>query len=333
VNQSAQPEATADELGIHVRRGRIGIVGPAGAASQEVAARIHDFTGGVSRHVATTPADLGTGGDAAETLRGIRELDDHAGTDVVVVVGTAPSPAAARLVLDAAHASGTPVVVCLVGADAGTVADASTRGVDLHTRSKPAALAAVVASGVDPATLDLHALNWPLIEEVRALLSPAQREIRGYFTSGALCAEALFLALETHPEAATNLVGTPAAPVAATGALHGTVFLDLGEAGAAERARLLREAAEDPAVGVVVVDFVLGAEPDPVGALAPAIVEAKAVATAQGRHFEVLGYVLGTDADEPSLATQADALVATGATWASSATNTGLLAREFVVKG
>jgi len=43
--------------------------------------------------------------------------------------------------------------------------------------------------------------------------------------------------------------------------------------------------------------------------------------------------VLGTDQDPQSLAQQCQLLTDAGVIWASSSTNTGLLAREFVCKG
>lgn len=72
---------------------------------------------------------------------------------------------------------------------------------------------------------------------------------------------------------------------------------------------------------------------DPVGVMLDAIVEAKAIAAADGRPLEILGYVLGTDLDTPSLEKQCQMLTDAGVIWASSSTNTGLLAREFICKG
>ena len=98
--------------------------------------------------------------------------------------------------------------------------------------------------------------------------------------------------------------------------------------------RRLQEA-RDPQVGVIVMDFVLGfgAHEDPVGVMIEAIKEAQAIAKADNRPLEILGYVLGTDQDPQSLAQQCQLLTDAGVIWASSSTNTGLLAREFVCKG
>jgi FdrA protein len=98
--------------------------------------------------------------------------------------------------------------------------------------------------------------------------------------------------------------------------------------------RILQEA-KDPSVGVIVMDFVLGfgAHEDPVGVMLPAIIEAKQLAEKEGRHLEILGYVLGTNLDQQNFDDQVNKLLAAGVTHASSSQNAGLLAREFVVKG
>lgn len=98
--------------------------------------------------------------------------------------------------------------------------------------------------------------------------------------------------------------------------------------------RFLQEA-KDPTVGVIVMDFVLGfgSHEDPVGVMLPAIIEAKQFAEKEGRHLEIIGYVLGTDLDTPNIDEQVKKLVDAGVTHASSSTNAGLLAREMVLKG
>ena len=85
----------------------------------------------------------------------------------------------------------------------------------------------------------------------------------------------------------------------------------------------------------MLVDFVLGfgAHDDTVGVLIEAIKEAQAIAKADNRPLEILGYVLGTDQDPQSLAQPCQLLTDAGVIWASSSTNTGLMAREFVCTG
>lgn len=100
--------------------------------------------------------------------------------------------------------------------------------------------------------------------------------------------------------------------------------------------RFLKEAA-DPEVAVIVLDFVLGygSYEDPVGVMLPAIEAAKKQAEEIGRHLEILGYVLGTELelDVQNSQKQIKKLMDAGVTISSSSQNTGLLAREFVLKG
>ena len=95
------------------------------------------------------------------------------------------------------------------------------------------------------------------------------------------------------------------------------------------------EEAKDPEVAVIVLDFEIGygSNPDPVGVMIPAIKKAKELAAKRGQHLEIIGYVLGTDLDEPNIKEQYQKLLDAGVTDASSCTNAGLLAREMVIKG
>ena len=218
--------------------------------------------------------------------------------------------------------------------------------VQLVSGTKPAALAAVLATGVDESTLDLHALNIALIEEVRAKLAPEQRYVRGLFCGGTLCDEAMFAALATFDNVYSNIQKDPSYVLGATDPSKEHTFLDMGDDDFTDgrphpmidpslRLQRLLQEADDPEVGVIAMDFILGfgSHEDPVGVTIPAIEEAKARAAARGQHLEILGYVLGTDLDTPAIAGQVAQLEAAGVTIASSSTNLGLLAREFVAKG
>lgn len=325
-----------------VRRGSIGVVGASGTGSQELSVRIHDFGGGVSQLIGTGGRDLSEAVGGTMMLDGLQALVDDPGTEVIVLVSKPPAPSVEARVLEQVKASPKPVVVCFVGGSQQAVAEA---GATFAPTTKLAALEAVKLTGVREEDLDLHALNWPLIEEVRAKLSPEQRYIRGLFCGGTLCDEAMYLAMEKHPDVHSNIHPDPSRRLDARASSKGHTFLDFGDDAFTQGrphpmidpstriARFLEEA-KDPEVGVLVLDFVLGfgAHEDPVGVMIPAITEAKERAAAEGRHLEVLGYVLGTDLDRPSLAEQVAKLESAGVTIASSSANTGLLAREFVSK-
>lgn len=325
-----------------VRRGPIGIIGASGTGSQELSVRIHEF-GGVSQLIGTGGRDLSEKIGGLMMLDAIAMLDADDATQVITLISKPPAPSVAEKVLARARTCRKPVVVCFLGrhqppADEGNLQFA--RG------TKEAALKAVLLTGVKKESLDLHPLNWPLIEEVRARLTPQQKYIRGLFCGGTLCDEAMFAALEKFDDVYSNIQPDPAKRLDDINVSKAHTFLDFGDDDFTHGkphpmidptnriSRLLQEA-RDPEVGVIVMDFVLGfgAHEDPVGVMLEAIKEAQATAKADNRPLAILGYVLGTDQDSPSLAQQCQLLTEAGVIWASSSTNTGLLAREFVFKG
>lgn len=324
-----------------VRRGNIGIIGASGTGSQELSVRIHEFGGGISQLIGTGGRDLSEKIGGIMMLDAIQMLEDDPQTDVIALISKPPAPGVARKVLERAKACRKPVVVCFLGRGEPQPDEA---GLQFARGTKEAALKAVLLTGVKQETLDLHPLNWPLIDEVRARLTPQQKYIRGLFCGGTLCDEAMFAALEKYPDVYSNIQPDPAYRLQDLSVSQAHTFLDFGDddftngkphpmIDPTNRLTRLLQEARDPEVGVIAMDFVLGygAHLDPVGVTLGAIKEAKAIAAREGRHLEILGYVLGTDLDTPSLKKQCQMLTDAGVIWASS-TNTGLLAREFVSK-
>ncbi|EFB9253828.1 hypothetical protein E8L62_10925 [Escherichia coli] len=305
-------------FGNAVRRGNIGIVGASGTGSQELSVRIHEFGGGVSQLI-------GTGGrDLSEKIGGLMMLD---------AIG----------MLERARACRKPVVVCFL--DRGET-PVDEQGLQFARGTKEAALKAVMLSGVKQENLDLHTLNQPLIADVRARLQPQQKYIRGLFCGGTLCDETMFAVMEKHGDVYSNIQPDPEFRLKDINRSIKHTFLDFGDddftngkphpmIDPTNRISRLIEEARDPEVAVIVMDFVLGfgSHEDPVGSTIETIKEAKAIAAAEGRELIILAYVLGTDLDTPSLEQQSQMLLDAGVILASSSTNTGLLAREFICKG
>ena len=95
--------------------------------------------------------------------------------------------------------------------------------------TKEAALKAVLLTGIKKESLDLHPLNWPLIEEVRARLTPQQKYIRGLFCGGTLCDEAMFAALDKFDDVYSNIQPDPAKRLSDINVSKAHTFLDFGD--------------------------------------------------------------------------------------------------------
>lgn len=276
-------------------------------------------------------------------LDAIGMLENDPQTEIIVLISKPPAPAVARKVLERARACRKPVVVCFLGRGETPVDE---QGLQFARGSKEAALKAVMLSGVKQEHLDLHTLNQPLIADVRARLQPQQKYIRGLFCGGTLCDETMFAVMEKHGDVYSNIQPDPEFRLQDISRSIKHTFLDFGDddftngkphpmIDPTNRISRLIEEARDPEVAVIVMDFVLGfgSHEDPVGSTIDAIKEAKAIAAAEGRELIILAYVLGTDLDTPSLEQQSQMLLDAGVILASSSTNTGLLAREFICKG
>lgn len=325
-----------------VNRGNIGIVGASGTGSQELSVRIQEFGGGISQLIGTGGRDLSEEVGGIMMMDGIQALEADEETDVIVLISKPPAKKVAEKILKLAGEISKPVVVFFLGEVENTE---TVPGVYFAKRSKEAAIQAVILAGIDEETLNKRALNLPLIEEIKGKLKPEQQYIRGLFCGGTLCDEAMFAAMEYFDNVYSNIHPDQNRQLKNNNVSQEHTFIDFGSdeftsgkphpmIDPSTRIDRFLQEAKDPEVGVIILDFVLGygAHPDPVGVMLPAIEEAKSFAEEEGRHLEILGYVLGTELDEQNLTEQIKKLEDVGVTISSSSQNTGLLARGFVQK-
>jgi FdrA protein len=326
-----------------VRRGPVGIVAASGTGSQEVSVRVHALGAGISQLLGTGGRDLSREIGGLMMIDGMRALDADPATRVVVLISKPPDPGVQEKVLEEAARLSKPVVACFLGG-AGDAEDHA--GVTFAATTEEAALAAVRLTGSGGDNGKTAALGVAAAaDRARALLDPRQRYIRGLFCGGTLCDEAMFLALERHPDVYSNIQKDPDRRLTARSQSRAHTFLDLGDDDFTQgkphpmidpstRIARLRQEAEDPEVAVIAMDFILGygAHMDPAGAMLPAIAESKQRAAARDSHLEILGYVLGTDQDRPPIREQVDKLEQAGVTIASSSTQLGVLAREIAAE-
>ena len=325
-----------------VRRGNIGIVGASGTGSQEISVRVHEFGGGISQLLGTGGRDLKPEIGGKMMLAGIDALAEDPETDVIVLVSKPTTEEVTTKILDRVKAVNKPFVIWFVG----DMEQKQEDNVYFEAMSKNAALKACELAGIDLSTLDLHPLNLPLIAEVQEKLAPEQKYIRGLFSGGTLAAEAYYIAKEVYEDVYSNTTNEVSHQVEDPEVSVAHTFIDFGSdeytdgkphpmIDPSTRLARFKKEAQDPEVGVILLDFVIGygAHEDPVGAMMVDIIQAKMEAKQAGRHLEIVGYVLGTEEDSQKLSEQLAKLESTGATYASSMQNAALLAREFVRKG
>ncbi|HKU85739.1 MAG TPA: acyl-CoA synthetase FdrA [Casimicrobiaceae bacterium] len=324
-----------------VRRGSIGLVAASGTGLQEVTCRIHNLGAGVSQAIGTGGRDLRDEIGGLTMLAGLRALAGDDQTRVIVLISKPPSPKVAARILALAAASGRPTVVHFLGAEPGTVhgaglhaaqslADAADIAVALAKGGKQNILGTTLAKDSNGAE---HALDG---------LASTQSTVRGLFTGGTFCYEAQLAFLSRGLPCRSNAPVHGALPLEQAGGGH--VFIDMGDdeytrgrphpmIDPSLRNAAIREAADDPALAVLLFDLVLGygSHPSPADELADALRDAQRTAARHGRKLATIGHVCGTDSDPQDRAGQIETLASTGAIIAGSNIEAASIAAQFAM--
>ncbi|MFN3336175.1 MAG: acyl-CoA synthetase FdrA [Thermomicrobium sp.] len=307
-----------------VRRGPIGVVAAAGTGLQQVASLIDWFGSGISHGIGTGGRDLDERIGGITMLAGIDALATDPSTEVLVLISKPPAPNVAQRVLERAAHCGKPVVTCFLGHTPEVI-----DGVQVVDNLTEAASVAVhLATGRSADEIKL-----PQVEELRARvqaerarLAPGQRFLRGLYSGGTLCDEAMQILTPQVGAIASNVPLRPELRLTNPHQSQGHTFVDLGSDEftvgrphpmidqTIRLERLQREAA-DPTVAGIVLDVVLGygAASDPAAELAPAIEKARQQAQQEGRFLSFFVALVGTLSDPQNYEKQRRALESAGA--------------------
>jgi FdrA protein len=306
-----------------VRRGPIGLVAASGTGLQQVSARIHQLSSGITHALGTGGRDLSEGVGAVTARQGLDLLSRDPETRAIVLISKPPSPRIADELLRVARSAGKPVVVDFIG-----YSSQARYGDSLYSPKENLWFAttfdetAELAVGLVTSTPSAE----PAPDLNLDRFAPGQRYLRGLFSGGSLAYEALLILQDYLPVVYSNAPLDKDYRLANSLASQAHTIVDLGEdeftVGRLHpmmdndlRIRRLQQEADDPEVAVILLDVVLGygAHPDPAGELAPAIARACARAEEAGRQLEVVAVVVGTDEDPQGFDAQVQQLRAAGA--------------------
>ncbi len=287
-----------------VRPGPVGMVAASGTGAQQVCCLLDEADVGLRHVLGVGGRDLSAEVGAASTLQALAALDADPATELIVIVSKPPDPEVADRVRNAARQCDTPVLLGFVGRDQldlTAVADAAAERVD------------------HPIT---NHRRW----DPSVIPSPAVGELRGLFSGGTLCDEAMVIASAALGPVRSNIPLEPDWALDGDDA-DGHVMIDYGEDTMTRgrphpmidhslRLNSLRREAQRPGSHVVLLDVVLGhgADADPAGALAPAVAGARRVAADRGDRLAVVVSLCGTRDDPQDRDRQAAALADAGAT-------------------
>ncbi|MBA2449829.1 MAG: acyl-CoA synthetase FdrA [Chloroflexi bacterium] len=306
-----------------VRRGPIGVIGASGTGLQQITCLIDRLGGGVSQAIGTGGRDLRAEVGGMTMRAAIAALGADEATRVLVLVSKPPADAVARSVLDAAAATGKPTVAVFLGGDPAADAPPGVTLVRTLTDAARWAVAATGGNGEAAATDTIDARQPGRTLDERG---PEQRYVRGLFSGGTLCEEALLLLAERLGPVFSNVPFDPRWALADAHQSREHTLVDLGSDELTigrphpmidptlRNERIARESA-DPTTVCLLLDVVLGygAHPDPAGALAPVIQQCRALAEAEGRQLPIVVSLCGTEGDPQCFSRQEAALREAGA--------------------
>jgi len=307
-----------------LKRGPVGVVGASGTGLQELTTLIDRGGVGISQAIGVGGRDLSESIGGLMMLQGLAMLAADPDTKVIGLISKPPHPSVTPKILAAARATGKPIIVNFLGDKETGVKEG------LHLTTTIENMAEVVLRQVNGDSRNYYAPDAAefkrLADGERERLKPGQRYLRGLFSGGSLCDEAMDILQAQLGGIYSNIAFAPEWALTDAWRSKGHCCVDMGEEEFTRgrphpmidprlrQERLLKEA-DDAEVAVILLDVVIGygSHDDPAGVLSQAIRAAKAKAATAGRHLSVVTHVCGTAQDPQGLEDQERKLRAAGA--------------------
>src|SRR5579859_669672 len=311
-----------------VPRGPVGIVSASGTGLQQVSSLIAGYGSGISQAIGTGGRDLSQAVGGRMMLAGLDLLQQDPETRVIVLLSKPPAPEVAQRILATATAGTKPTVIDFLGADPTTYNQLPTSHLHFASTLSDAARQAVrLAGGEAPPLGDtLPGDARVALQKARDALKPGQRYVRGLFSGGTLCDEAMMVLSARLGPIYSNIPLRPNWKLddIRTSREHTTIDFGSDEftigrphpmIDAGLRLRRFAQEARDPTTAVIFLDIVLGyaSHPDPASEFAPAIERARVAAAEEGRTLACIISLCGAEQDPQGLSAQRARLRQAGA--------------------
>ncbi len=301
-----------------VTAGPIGLVAASGTGLQEVICLIDRAGYGISQAIGTGGRDLSDEVGGISMLRGLDILDEDEETEVIVLISKPPGPSTTEKILKRVSKSSKKVIVNFLGYDAGRIS--SSRAIAARTLEETAFLAVATLKG-EPYRYENFGMPEVelkrMVENETERMTRDQKFVRGLYSGGTLCDEAVLILSSTVGEVYSNAPIQPNLRLQDISKGYRHCCIDLGDDRFTRgrphpmispeiRNRYLLSEAEDREVAALLLDIVLGygAHMNMAGALAESILAAKGKAESGGRYLSVIASVCGTMRDPQDFVSQ-----------------------------
>ena len=316
-----------------VRKGSIGIIGASGTGTQEIMVQIHRFGGGISQAIGTGGRDLKAEIGGRMMMQSIEALGQDENTQIIVLVSKPPAPEIAERVLIKLKETGKLAVVDFIGGDeerirrcgfipASTLEDAAYKAVRLSETMNYE-----LCTNAPDFSEDLEKVQQRAMQQANLIKAggAVQKYLRGLYSGGTLCDEALKLFARENREIYSNIPLTPEYKLPVKGKSYKNSAIDLGDdeytvgrphpmIDSYTRQQMILEEAKDAETAVLLLDIVLGygSNEDPAGSILSEVKKAQQSFKERGQHLCVVACICGTKEDPQNYDLQKEKLEQAG---------------------
>jgi len=294
-----------------VNRGKIGMIAAAGTGLQEVTCLVSRLGEGVSQALGTGGRDVKEAIGGRMMLMGLEALAKDDETEVIVIISKPPHKSVMDKIFKFLEGVNKPIVTCFIGGNkvevnnsrvtqTFTLEDASHAAVNIARRKQ---VEEVIFSE------DIEVIK-SMVEKEVSKLSQAQKYIRGLYSGGTLCSEAMVLMKDHMEDIYSNTPLEKDGLLANVEVSEKNTILDLGDDYFTNgrphpmidpRLRLerIKKEALDRETAVILLDVVLGygSNEDMAGEVATTIEKINKELKVEGRTVSYVASVCGTDED------------------------------------
>ena len=312
-----------------VNRGNIGVVAASGTGLQEVTCLISNAGCGISQAIGTGGRDVKKEVGGMMFIEGIKALANDSATEVILLVSKPPADEVIANIKETAKPLRKPVIGVFLGSspkllDGTNIQQAATL--------EEAALVAVAMSRHESAELvgaklkDRDSEIRRIAQREAAKLAKGQKHLRGLFSGGTFCDEALLLSHDVLSDVYSNTPFGKMKKLKDSWTSERHTIVDLGDdeftvgkphpmIDYSTRCKRILAEAGDPQTAVILLDIVLGfgSNMDPLAEIIPRIEQARNTASKAGRHLPIVCSVTGTDKDPQNRTVVAATLEKAGA--------------------
>ena len=301
-------------FGNRVRKGSVGIIGASGTGIQESSTLIDLFGEGISHAIGVGGRDLRNDIDGMMTMKTMEIFENDPNTEAVLLVSKPVNDDVRNKIVNKINNfSKKNYVLCLVGDNENREDTDKIK----FSKSIQTSVLKILKSLNGDAYKKIKAIignqvndSIKLAESLSNGLNNEQKFVRGFFAGGTLCYESKIILEQMIGKIHSNLSSDGEYSIKGNASSKENTLIDFGEEEFTSarphpiidpllRKNRILEDANDPNVGVIIIDIICGinAAKNTISFHAETIKKAIEIAEENGRKLSVFAYICGTEKD------------------------------------